>query len=133
MASMSTPTFHRHFRAVATVSPIQFQKCIRRQEARRLLLTRDQGAADVAFAVGYASRHQLRRGYHRMFGVPPGQASQAGKNGVHPGPHAAGVSVPMAKYRPLGGRQPVDEIQPSQDRDWSVTRRYRQRGTTAEV
>ncbi len=78
LAGMSTPTFHRHFRAVTTMSPLQFQKCIRLQEARRLLLTRDQGAADVAYAVGYASRHQFSREYRRQFGMPPGQeASQA--------------------------------------------------------
>ena len=109
LAGMSTPTFHRHFRAVTTMSPLQFQKCIRLQEARRLLLTREQGAADVAFAVGYASRHQFSREYHRMFGVPPGQASQSGKNGVHSGPRAEGMRVPMTEHGPLGGRQPVAE------------------------
>ncbi len=133
MAGMSTPTFHRHFRAVTTMSPLQFQKCIRLQEARRLLLTRDRGAADVAFAVGYASRHQFSREYHRLFGVPPGQGSSAGKNGVHPGPHTAGTRVQLAKYGPLGRRQPVDESQPSNDQDLGVTRLYRQRSTTAEV
>ena len=133
MAGMSTPTFHRHFRAVTTMSPLQFQKCIRLQEARRLLLTRDQGATDVAYAVGYASRHQFSREYRRQFGVPPGQESQSGKNGVHPGPRAAGTRVPLAKYGPLGGKRPMDESQPSCDRDSSVTRLSRQRGTTAKV
>jgi AraC-like DNA-binding protein len=79
LAGMSAPTFYRHFRAVTTMSPIQFQKCVRLQEAHRLLLTRDQGAADVAFAVGYASRHQFSREYLRLFGVSPGQDSGGGK------------------------------------------------------
>ncbi len=97
LAGMSTPTFHRHFRAVTTMSPIQFQKCIRLQEARRLLLTRDQGAADVAFAVGYVSRHQFSREYHRLFGIPPGQGSRPRENGVHPDFQAARIEVQLAK------------------------------------
>ena len=133
LAGMSTPTFHRHFRAVTTMSPIQFQKCIRLQEARRLLLTRDQGAADVAFAVGYVSRHQFSREYHRMFGVPPGQKSQPRKSSIHAVPHAARIKVPLAKYGPPGTRQPADKSQPSNAQNLSVTRLYRQRGTTAGV
>ena len=87
---MSTPTFHRHFRAVTTMSPIQFQKCIRLQEARRLLLTRDQGAASVAFAVGYASRHQFSREYHRLFGVRRGKQARQAKTVSTPAPARRG-------------------------------------------
>lgn len=85
VAGMSVPTFHRHFRAVTTMSPLQFQKRIRLQEARRLLLTRNQGAADVAFAVGYASPHQFSREYHRLFGAPPGQDAGAAQTTPVPG------------------------------------------------
>lgn len=55
------------------MSPIQFQKELRLQEARRLLLTESVDAADVAFRVGYESSSQFSREYARMFGFPPRQ------------------------------------------------------------
>lgn len=73
LASMSAPTFHRHFRAVTGMSPIQFQKRIRLQEARRQLLTDNEGAANVAIKVGYDSPSQFSREYRRLFGAPPAQ------------------------------------------------------------
>lgn len=71
IASMSAPSFHRHFRSVTGMSPIQFQKRIRLQEARRRLLAENEGAASVAFEVGYESPSQFSREYRRMFGAPP--------------------------------------------------------------
>ncbi len=71
IASMSAPSFHRHFRSVTGMSPIQFQKRIRLQEARRRLLSQNEGAATVAFEVGYESPSQFSREYRRMFGAPP--------------------------------------------------------------
>jgi len=53
------------------MSPIQFQKQLRLQEARCLLLTESTDAADVAFQVGYESPSQFSREYSRMFGLPP--------------------------------------------------------------
>jgi len=53
------------------MSPIQFQKQLRLQEARRLLLSESTDAADVAFRVGYESPTQFSREYSRMFGFPP--------------------------------------------------------------
>ncbi len=53
------------------MSPIQFQKQLRLQEARRLLLAESADAADVAFRVGYESPSQFGREYSRMFGLPP--------------------------------------------------------------
>lgn len=77
-ASMSVTSFHRHFRAVTAMSPLQFQKRIRLQEARRILLSRDVDAAHVSFDVGYESASQFSREYHRLFGTPPGRdAAQA--------------------------------------------------------
>jgi AraC-like DNA-binding protein len=73
VAAMSPTSFHRHFRAVTTMSPIQFQKQIRLQEARALLLASPGDVAGVAFAVGYESASQFNREYRRMFGLPPGQ------------------------------------------------------------
>lgn len=53
------------------MTPIQFQKQMRLQEARRMLLSESTDAADVAFQVGYESPSQFSREYSRMFGLPP--------------------------------------------------------------
>jgi AraC-like DNA-binding protein len=71
LANMSEASLHRHFKEVTTMSPIQFQKQVRLQEARRLLLSESADAADVAFRVGYESPSQFSREYSRMFGLPP--------------------------------------------------------------
>ncbi|MDR6879418.1 AraC-like DNA-binding protein [Bacillus sp. 3255] len=71
LANMSVPTFHRHFKELTAMSPIQFQKHLRLQEARRLLLSESADASDVAFRVGYESASQFSREYSRMFGAPP--------------------------------------------------------------
>ncbi|WP_409341937.1 AraC family transcriptional regulator N-terminal domain-containing protein [Paenibacillus sp. MBLB4367] len=73
IANMSVSSFHRHFKEVTAMSPIQFQKQLRLQEARRLLLTESEDATDVAFRVGYESPSQFSREYSRMFGFPPRQ------------------------------------------------------------
>ncbi|MFH5185332.1 AraC family transcriptional regulator N-terminal domain-containing protein [Paenibacillus sp. TAB 01] len=70
-ANMGTSTFHRHFKEVTAMSPLQFQKQLRLQEARRLLMFELTDAADVAFRVGYESASQFSREYSRMFGYPP--------------------------------------------------------------
>jgi AraC-like DNA-binding protein len=72
IANMSPSTFHRHFRAVTAMSPIQFQKRIRLQEARSLLLARPDDVAGVGHLVGYDSPSQFSREYRRLFGAPPG-------------------------------------------------------------
>ncbi|WP_047152976.1 AraC family transcriptional regulator [Aneurinibacillus tyrosinisolvens] len=71
IANMSVSSLHRHFKEVTAMSPIQFQKQLRLQEARRLLLSELTDAADVAFQVGYESPSQFSREYSRMFGLPP--------------------------------------------------------------
>jgi AraC-like DNA-binding protein len=71
LTSMGISTFHRHFKEVTAMSPIQFQKHLRLQEARRLLLSESADAADVAFRIGYESASQFSREYSRMFGSPP--------------------------------------------------------------
>jgi AraC-like DNA-binding protein len=70
MAGMSLSTFHRHFRTVTTMSPLQFQKSVRLQEARARLLS-GGGAAEIGFQVGYDSPSQFSREYARVFGEPP--------------------------------------------------------------
>ena len=73
LAAMSVSSFHRHFRAVTAMTPIQFQKQIRLQEARSRLLADADDVAAVGFAVGYESASQFSREYSRMFGAPPGR------------------------------------------------------------
>lgn len=71
IANMSVSSLYRYFTEVTTLSPIQFQKRLRLQEARSLLLAESMDAADVAFRVGYESPSQFSREYSRMFGLPP--------------------------------------------------------------
>lgn len=71
LASMSVPSFHRNFKAATAMSPVQFQKQLRLQAARRLLLSKEVGVADIAFHVGYESPSQFSREYSRLFGLPP--------------------------------------------------------------
>jgi AraC-like DNA-binding protein len=68
---MSPSTFHYHFRALTAMSPLQYQKWVRLNEARRLMLTERLDAATAAFQVGYASPSQFSREYSRVFGAPP--------------------------------------------------------------
>jgi AraC-like DNA-binding protein len=69
--NMSTSTFHHHFRALTSKSPLQYQKWLRLNEARRLMLTENQDAAAAAFQVGYESPSQFSREYSRLFGNSP--------------------------------------------------------------
>jgi len=68
---MSNSLFHRHFKNVTTLTPIQYQKKVRLQMARRLLLSQHVDAATASFQVGYASPSQFSREYTRMYGLPP--------------------------------------------------------------
>lgn len=69
-ANMSVPTFHRHFKAVTSMSPVQFQKRVRLQEARGGL-SRSSTISAVAYDVGYQSLSQFNRDYRRLFGTTP--------------------------------------------------------------
>jgi len=69
--NMSTSTFHHHFRTLTAMSPLQYQKWLRLNEARRMMLIENQDAATVAFQVGYESPSQFSREYGRLFGAPP--------------------------------------------------------------
>lgn len=70
-AGMSRSAFHKHFRTVTSLSPLQFQKQLRLIEARRLMLSKGKTSSRVAFEVGYASVSQFTREYARMYGRPP--------------------------------------------------------------
>jgi AraC-like DNA-binding protein len=78
-AGMSASAFHQHFRAVTSLSPLQFQKHLRLIEARRLMLSEGVQAASAAFAVGYESVSQFTREYHRLFGAPPARSTRAAR------------------------------------------------------
>lgn len=69
--SMGLSTFNHHFRALTSMSPLQFQKQLRLHEARRLMLVEHMDAASVAHQVGYESPSQFSREYRRLFGAPP--------------------------------------------------------------
>ncbi|MDL2185416.1 AraC family transcriptional regulator [Pseudomonas sp. ChxA] len=68
---MSAATFHHHFRNLTAMSPLQYQKWLRLNEARRLMLNEHQDVSSAAFKVGYESPSQFSREYSRLFGVPP--------------------------------------------------------------
>ncbi len=70
---MSPSAFHLHFKNVTAMTPLQYQKRLRLQEARRLMLSEGLEAAEAAFNVGYESPSQFSREYRRMFGTPPRQ------------------------------------------------------------
>jgi len=70
-ARMGVSTFHHHFRSTTALSPLQYQKRLRLQEARRLMLAERMDAATAAFEVGYESPSQFSREYNRLFGAPP--------------------------------------------------------------
>ncbi|UQS16143.1 AraC family transcriptional regulator [Pseudomonas sp. HS6] len=68
---MSAPTFHHHFRQLTGMSPLQYQKWLRLNEARRLMLVERLDVSRAAFAVGYESPSQFSREYGRLFGTAP--------------------------------------------------------------
>ncbi|WP_431258695.1 AraC family transcriptional regulator [Roseateles chitinivorans] len=70
-AAMSASAFHRHFKAVTSLSPLQYQKQLRLLQARKLLVAAGQNVTAVAYEVGYESPTQFSREYGRAFGLPP--------------------------------------------------------------
>jgi len=71
IANMSVASLYRHFKEVTAMTPVQFQKQLRLQQAQHLLLSESTDAADVGFRVGYESPSQFSREYARLFGLPP--------------------------------------------------------------
>ena len=69
--NMATSTFHRHFKQITTLSPLQYQKRLRLYEAQRLMLVENEYASNACLAVGYESPTQFNREYKRLFGEPP--------------------------------------------------------------
>ncbi|MDR6208187.1 AraC family transcriptional regulator [Paraburkholderia graminis] len=71
MAALSVSAFHRHFKAVTALSPLQYQKRVRLLHARSQLISGQGNATSIAFSVGYESPNQFSREYARLFGLPP--------------------------------------------------------------
>jgi transcriptional regulator GlxA family with amidase domain len=76
-AGMGVSTFHRHFQALTSMSPLQYQKQLRLQAARGRMLVDGLDVAGAAFEVGYESASQFTREYSRFFGQPPTRDIQA--------------------------------------------------------
>jgi AraC-like DNA-binding protein len=72
-ASMSVSAFHRHFKAVTNLSPLQYQKRVRLLQARTLMVANAKSVMAAAFEVGYESATQFSRDYAKVFGLPPSQ------------------------------------------------------------
>jgi AraC-like DNA-binding protein len=68
---MSASSFHQHFKAVTSMSPLQYQKVLRLQQARRLMLASRMDATSASVQVGYLSASQFSREYGRLFGSAP--------------------------------------------------------------
>lgn len=82
VAHMSSSALHHRFKAVTAMSPLQFQKQLRLQEARRLMLLEGLEAAAAGHRVGYESPSQFSRDYRRLFGAPPRQEIELARSGV---------------------------------------------------
>lgn len=79
VAGMSPSSFHQHFKALTSMSPLQYQKHLRLLEARRRMLADGEKAGTAAFSVGYESVSQFSREYARMFGAPPRRETRAAR------------------------------------------------------
>ncbi len=77
---MSVSGFHHRFKAVTAMSPLQFQKPLRLQEARRLMLGENLDAASTGLRVGYDDAAPFSREYKRRFGQPPGTREAGGRD-----------------------------------------------------
>ena len=73
LAGIGASTFHRHFQGATAMSPIQYQKHVRLQEARSRLMAHREDVASVGFAVGYENPSQFSFEYSRLYGLPPGK------------------------------------------------------------
>ena len=89
LVNMSVSVFHRHFKSVTSMSPLQYQKALRLQEARRLMLTAMMDAGDASRRVGYVSASQFSREYGRFFGNAPTRDISRLRETCGVAPHAA--------------------------------------------
>lgn len=76
VAGMSSTTLHRHFKALTSLSPVQYQKRLRLYEAQQFLIRGDGDVNSAAYAVGYQSPQQFNRDYKKFFGTTPGKSTK---------------------------------------------------------
>jgi len=95
LASMSTSTFHQHFKAVTGTSPLQYFKSIRLHRARLMMIHAGHSASSVAGAVGYESASQFGREFKRLFGRTPGEEAAAVRERL-----AAGIVKARDRWMP---------------------------------
>ncbi len=93
MVAMSESSFHRHFRGATTMSPLQYQKLIRLQEARARIMADAGDVAAIGYSVGYDSPSQFSREYSRLFGAPPGRDKLRLGLRAAAGPRAGGAEA----------------------------------------
>ncbi|MGV6874110.1 AraC family transcriptional regulator N-terminal domain-containing protein [Pseudochelatococcus sp. B33] len=86
IAGMSRSTFHAHFKAITSMSPLEFRTHLRMQEAQRLMVSDAMDAASAGFSVGYGSPSQFSRDYARIFGMPPARHASRLRNTVESRP-----------------------------------------------
>lgn len=79
---MSTSSFHRHFKEITSISPLQYHKRLRLYEAQRLLVSEGIDVNSAAYSVGYMSPTQFSREYKALFGLPPGKDASARRVGL---------------------------------------------------
>ena len=84
MAALSVSAFHRHFKAVTALSPLQYQKRVRLLHARNMLIAGEGNTTSVAFGVGYESPTQFSREYSRFFGLPPSKDTRQIVRAIQP-------------------------------------------------
>lgn len=83
ISGMSVSSFHAHFKSITDMSPLQFQKTLRLQEARKLMRLQMMDVSSAAYAVGYTSPTQFSREYSRFFGAPPSKEVYKGNQSRH--------------------------------------------------
>jgi AraC-like DNA-binding protein len=94
-ARMSPSSFHQHFRALTSMTPLQYQKHLRLLEARRLMVAGRANVMRAAYQVGYESTSQFSREYARMFGVPPRRDAAGIKSKYQPDVQTSPPSTPV--------------------------------------
>ncbi len=117
---MSVSALHHHFKAVTALSPLQFQKRLRLQEARRLMLGEDFDAASAAYRVGYQDASHFNREYKSLFGLPPMRDVQRLREGA--------LADENDEHRSKGylmGSQAIDVPEVAGHTRLETTRRYR--------
>jgi AraC-like DNA-binding protein len=83
---MSVSGFHHHFKEVTAMSPLQFQKHLQLQEARRIVLGENLDAASAGYRAGYDDASQFSREYKQLFGQPPVRDVERLRQGIYPKP-----------------------------------------------